>query len=637
MSAVYISLDQLKVSPHNVRKSHDKSSLEELKASILSHGLLQPPLVTKAEDGSYDVVDGGRRLTALQGLQKDGKLPKDHKISCELAGDANASELSLAANIVRDAMHPADEFEAFAALADAGMKPAAIAKRFGVTEKRVQQRMKLARLAPEVFQAYREDKMSLDCAQAFTITDDHELQRKIFKAEGRYMNTHHIRSLITQEKPGTESKLGKFVGIAAYQKAGGTVTADLFGKEKFFDDGALLQQLAQDKLAAEAEKLKADGWAWAETALERDWQYTGKMGRIEPKPINAPKKLAEKYAKLSAEYEAIDEKWMDIDDEDPAYEDTCTKRDELQEQVNEADEEIKKYVIFDPEEKKHAGAYIAIDHGGDFAVTLGLVRKQDAAHISGVDGDELEDDAGKGAKPKEKGFSQSIIDSLKQHRLQIVQAVLASDPEVTFDLLAFKAAIDKFTSSHIHTGPDVSFSRNHFRTDMVADAKNTAAGKMLLHCHEQLALDWLKEKTESAKFEEFRELTQAQKLAILAYCVAGTLQSQLAQKNALESALGATEAQVTEFWRPTAENYLGRITKDQLLDIGKTIFSKAWAEKWASAKKGDIVKELDRAFADPKKFSGNKETEQKLRTWLPDGMAFTAPEKKPAKAKKKAA
>jgi ParB family chromosome partitioning protein len=63
------------------------------------------------------VVGGGRRLVALHALLKEGALPKGHGVPCLVVDSDNAAELSLAENTVRGAMHPADEFEAFAALA----------------------------------------------------------------------------------------------------------------------------------------------------------------------------------------------------------------------------------------------------------------------------------------------------------------------------------------------------------------------------------------------------------------------------------------------------------------------------------------------------------------------------------------
>ncbi|MGC2400844.1 MAG: ParB N-terminal domain-containing protein [Acidobacteriaceae bacterium] len=64
-----INLDGLKVSPHNVRKSRSKTSFEELKASIRSHGLMRNLVVTKSDDGTYLVIAGARRLAALTDLR----------------------------------------------------------------------------------------------------------------------------------------------------------------------------------------------------------------------------------------------------------------------------------------------------------------------------------------------------------------------------------------------------------------------------------------------------------------------------------------------------------------------------------------------------------------------------------------
>ena len=113
MTIELISLDKLRVSTLNVRRTHDKSAMEELKASILAHGLINPLSVKKADDGFHDVIAGGRRLMAHKELEKEGRLPKGQKVACRLSRDQNASEISLAENVVRAAMHPVDEFEAY--------------------------------------------------------------------------------------------------------------------------------------------------------------------------------------------------------------------------------------------------------------------------------------------------------------------------------------------------------------------------------------------------------------------------------------------------------------------------------------------------------------------------------------------
>jgi hypothetical protein len=98
-----------------------------------------------------------------------------------------------------------------------------------------------------------------------------------------------------------------------------------------------------------------------------------------------------------------------------------------------------------------------------------------------------------------------------------------------------------------------------------------------------------------------------------------------------------------DYWRPTADTYLGRLTTAQLIGVGTEIFGKPWADARKSAKKGELVKTLEEAFSKPEVAAkGNEAVIVKLLQWLPKGMEFALPEtandktKKPAKPKKAA-
>ena len=90
-------------------------------SSILAHGLLAS-LVVRPEGELFAVVAGKRRLDALKYLSKhDPGISPDYLVPCRVIGeDDMPSELSLAENMVRVAMHPVDQYVAFAGLAEQG-------------------------------------------------------------------------------------------------------------------------------------------------------------------------------------------------------------------------------------------------------------------------------------------------------------------------------------------------------------------------------------------------------------------------------------------------------------------------------------------------------------------------------------
>jgi ParB family chromosome partitioning protein len=157
-----IPLSQLVPSPDNVRKTDRMNGIAGLAANIAAKGLLQNLQVRPAASGTFEVVAGGRRLAALKLLAKKKAIAKDAPVACNvLAKDEDAAEISLAENEMRQAMHPADQFEAFKALVDSDHGIEDVAARFGVTPTVVRQRLKLAAVSPMLMALYRKAAMSL--------------------------------------------------------------------------------------------------------------------------------------------------------------------------------------------------------------------------------------------------------------------------------------------------------------------------------------------------------------------------------------------------------------------------------------------------------------------------------------------
>lgn len=616
MSQQLIEVKSLERSPLNVRQTDSHAAIDELKASITAHGLMQNLVVVPARGGKYHVIAGGRRLAALQALQAEGVLPEDHAVPCQIA-EGDAAEMSLAENTVRVAMHPADEFEAYAALIDKKQTAAQVAVRFGVTEKHVLQRMRLGRVATELLAAFRAEELSLDALMAFALTDDQQRQMSVYKSLQGWQkdNARHIRQCLTENTVTSKDKLAAFVGLDAYKAAGGKAREDLFSEVVYLETPELLHKLAKERLEAEAGKLRAEGWGWVLVGEEGDDFSPYRCGRIKAKPVDVPPEVMAELEKAEAEQAAIAEQIDATEDEDEL--DALYERDRAIEAVLEdIEERIEALREFDPEEMKGAGCYVTIDHQGDLDIEKGLVKPGDRK-ASGQP-----ESTFAGTKQPKPEFSQSLLADLKAYRCQAAQVEIAMNPEIAFDLLVFHAASDALIMGHhLRDGLDVHFRKTFPKPSV--EGKNLATGR-LEAVRDGLPLAWLEVEGEDERFNAFRELSQTEKLAILAYCMALTLKPDLASEGefptAYETALALTGGSVEEYWRPTKDNYLSRVTKDHLLAIGKEIFGGDFTARWGKAKKAELAAMLDRGFS--RVDDERPEIRARLKAWLPKGMAF---------------
>ena len=629
-----IAVTHLEKSPLNARRTGGKVGMDELKASLLAHGLMQNLVVTDAGNGVFCVIAGGRRLAAIRSLQAEGKLPEDFAVPCQVVTEEHSLEMSLAENTVRLAMHPADQFEAFAALIDQGQTAAEVARRFGIEESLVLKRMKLARVAPQLLKEYRSDGMTLECLMAYTITDDHRRQLKVFKSLQDWQKTDPsaIRAALTEKMIEAGSKLARFVGLDAYTAAGGTTRADLFGEEVYLEKPAVLQRLADEKLAGIRKELEAEGWGWIEINPERDWESIHRCGRIKPILVGVPDELVALKSQLDSELEATEQALADTESDA-----LLDQQEALHNRLNEVEQKLAAFVDFEAEQKKLAGCYVSIGQDGTPFLDKGLVKpehRKQLAKLLKADGSDDEPDA---VKPKNP-MSESLRRDLAVFRLQVAQVEIAKHPAIALDLLAFQAASQLLDARPTFDGPDILLKRR--QADPASQKASTLAAKALQAVEKSLPADWRKPKSQAARFEAFRALPQAAKLKWLAYSVALTLRPKLApgagdEATAYDAALTLTEGNVAGYWRPCKDSFFARITREQLLALARDTLGEAWAQSRAGDKKALLVDQLDRAFAHPAENGRTAEQVEKLKCWLPTGMALgIASKAKPVKAKK---
>lgn len=419
MNNTMIEVKKLEKSPLNVRKT--AAGIDDLLASIPKHGLMLNLNVYPGKKGKYFVFAGSRRLAALKALQAEGHFAADYAVPCRIYTKEEAHELSLVENTVRQAMHPADEFTAFAALIEQGHTVEQVSNRFGCTAKLVEQRLTLGKAAPELLDAYRAEKLTLECLMAFTVTDDHAKQMQVYASLEEWHSARDIRAMLTDEMAEAKSKLARFVGLDAYHAAGGVSRADLFGEQVYLENPDLLHQLAGEALETTRQTLAAEGWKWVEVSPDRDWSVIHGCSRIRPQPVDAPPELLAAKAEAEAELEAITEAdGMDGDDS------ALAERQEAAETaLADIEQKLESFVAYDPDEMSQAGCYVSIDKDGKLSVEKGLVRREDAKQLAG-DGD------ARRAKPG--GMPATLQRNLEGYRLQAAQVEIARNRLVALDL-----------------------------------------------------------------------------------------------------------------------------------------------------------------------------------------------------------
>ncbi len=630
-----IAVSRLVKSPLNARRTVAKIGLEELKASLLAHGLMQNLVVTDTGDGTYRVIAGGRRLEAIHSLQAERKLPADFAAPCHIVNEEHALEMSLAENTVRLAMHPADQFEAFSALIEQGESATDVASRFGIEESLVLKRMKLARVAPQLLSEYRNEGITLESLMSFTITDDHRRQLKVFKSlqDWQKDDPSAIRDALTEKMVEANNKMALFVGLDSYVAAGGSTRADLFGEEVYLENPGLLNRLAKDKLDGIRKELEAEGWGWIEINADRDGDAIYRCGRIQPRLVGAPAELLDLKSQLDDELNVIEQALEDTESDN-----LLDKQQALHERMEEVDRKLAGFVGFDEVLKTLAGCFVSIGEDGTPFLDKGLVKPENRKLLAKLLRTDGNDSVQAKAKPKH-AFSESLRRDLAAERLQVAQVEIARHPAVALDLLVFQAASELLGKLRVLDGPHVEFSRSRARRPgehepTVAERAQAAIGQSLL-------TDWLKATSGAARFEAFRSLTQAAKLDLLAYCVALTLQPKLGpaegeDATAYDAALSLTGADVADYWRPAKHNFLGRITRDQLLGISREVLGEPWAQSHCNDKKAILVDQLDRAFSDPERSGRTQDQIEKMKSWIPQGMSFAiAAAPKPANIKKR--
>ncbi len=640
-----IPFNKLVLSQANVRRVKAGVSIDELAESIARRGLIQslhvrPVLDAEGkETGMFEVPAGGRRYRALELLTKQKRLAKTAPVPC-VVGDAASGilidEISLVENIDRAPLHPLDQFRAFQAMRDKGMTEEAIAAAFFVGVNVVKQRLRLASVSPKLLDIYAEDGMTLEMLMAFTVSTDHARQEQVWETIGAGWQKEpwQIRRMLTETTVRASDKRAAFVGVDAYEAAGGVVMRDLFQSDDggWLQDVGLLDRLVAEKLKAAADEFAAEGWKWVEAALSIPYGASQGLRVISSTPLDMTDADQATRDALQAEYNRLSEE----------YESTEELPDEIDQRLGEIEAAMEaldnRPVRYDPAEIAIAGVFVTIDANGKLVADRGYVRPEDERPIEPDGGDArgiVEDGTGEPSAPaiqraaitiggqpapaeedEEDGIKplpERLVTELTAHRTLALRDAVASHPHVAMTALLHKLVSDTFLH-HPATGALEANVRQVQFPAQAEELKDSPTAQSVTDRHERWG-DHVPAEDE-ALWDWLVALDDDNRMELLAHCVgygvnalyerpnpyggSGVsehgLKVRLSQADRLARATGLDMAQVG--WRPTIGNYLGRVTKARILEAVREGAGERAAQLIDHMKKGDMAKEAERLLAD---------------------------------------
>jgi ParB family chromosome partitioning protein len=626
-----IPFNKLVLSQSNVRRVKTGVSIEELADDIVRRTLLQslsvrPILDAEGQEtGMFEVPAGGRRFRALEHLVKQKRMNKTQPVPCVVRTDGLAEEDSLAENVHREALHPLDQFRAFQTLREKGLSEEDIAARFFVSATVVKQRLKLAAVSAKLLDVYAGDGMTLEQLMAFTVTSDHARQEQVWEQLSRGCNTepYYIRRQLTEGAVRATDKRVMFVSVDAYEAAGGIVTRDLFEQDEggWLQDPALLDRLVIEKLKAEAEKLRTEGWKWISVAPDFPYGHTAGLRRLDGHVVDlADEEIASRDA-LETELDRLEQQYAEAEE---VPEEVDRRLGEIETALEALTD---RPVVHDPAEVAFAGTFLSIDREGALRIERGYLRPEDEPPVEpvqakdrearpngepgcttgrgvitvGTDGTlerETEAEEDDGLKP----LSERLVTELTAHRTLALRDALANDPDTAFAAVLHALCLSAFYRYSSGSCLEISAKSASFGTQAPGLA-DSASAKAIEARHQQWAGQL--PKGEDDLWDALMAFDADSRAALFAHCASLSVNAihEPWNRNPRRLAHADTLARTVRLdmaaagWSPTVDNYLGRVPKARILEAVREAKGEASAHLIDHLKKPDMAREAERLLA----------------------------------------
>lgn len=178
-----LDIHKIYPNPNQPRKHFDEEALQELASSVKLHGVIQPLVVNKGEDGKYMIIAGERRWRAsnMAGLEKVPVVIKNYT-------EKQIKEISIIENLQREDLNPIEAARAIKQLMDEyNLTQETVSDRIGKSRSSVANTLRLLSLYPDVIKMIEDGRLSSGHARSLVVIDDTAQQLKLAKqaADGK--------------------------------------------------------------------------------------------------------------------------------------------------------------------------------------------------------------------------------------------------------------------------------------------------------------------------------------------------------------------------------------------------------------------------------------------------------------------
>jgi ParB family chromosome partitioning protein len=497
-----------------------------------------------------------------------------------------------------------------------------VAAAFFVSVQVVKQRPKLASVSPKLLDVYAEDGMTLDQLMAFTVTPDHERQEQVWEALQRSYTKepYYIRRLLTEGAVRASDKRVQFVGIEAYQTAGGAIMRDLFQQDDggWLQDPVLLDRLVAENLESAADVVRAEGWKWVEVATDFPYGHTYGLRHIFGEPIAMSDEEVATAEALRVEYDKLEQAHSDAD-ELPGEIDQ--RLGEIETALAALDHRPVKY---DPEEIARAGVFLSIDSSGSLRVERGYVRPEDEPALLESEPENCATDAGaidaaavEGAEPEvsnpadqeesaeDEGLRpvpDRLLTELTAYRTLALRDALAQNPDVAFLAVLHTLCLKLFYRYTSDSCVEIDAKSVVFGSQ-APGLNDTAIAKAVDERHRR----WSEQLPQEVGdlWEALLAFDTDSRHALFAHCAALSINAVHESWNGRPRALAHADriAEAIDLdiaaagWSPTVDNYLGRVTKVRILQAVREARGEQAAQLISHLKKGEMAEKAQDLLA----------------------------------------